>query len=123
MLGHYAEVRHQKKIGFQIVIFSLFLVPTLITLFGISYNGLADNMPSREIEAVIVDKWIHISKGGGTPHVKLSVIEENQRVLDRPLEKEISKALFEEIRVGDTMIISINPGALGIPWIKEWTPS
>lgn len=118
-LGHYAEIRHQKGVGFQTMIFTLFLLPTLLSHFALGYNGFADEMTARTVPVTVIDKRIQINKGGGTPIVKIEALGKARRILQRPREMEVSKALYKEIRIEDTMQLSIQPGALGIPWLKE----
>ena len=115
-LGHYAEIRHQKGVGFQTMIFALFLLPTLIIHSAFAYNGFADEMPAQTIQVTVIDKRIQINKGGGTPLVKLRPVGKARKILSRPLEKEVSKTLYKEIQVGDEMRLTIKSGALGIPW-------
>ena len=118
MLGHYAGVRYQKGVGVQAMIYSLFLFLALIPLSGLAYNGFADEMPSRAIEVMVIEKRIQVNKGGGSPLVKILGIGDAQTLLRFPREKKIPKALYKSIRVGDVMHLHIKPGALGISWMK-----
>lgn len=117
-LGHYAQVRYQKGGGFQAVLYTLFLISSLITLFGFAYNGFADEKPSQNIDVMVIDKRIQINKGGGTPLVKVRGVGNARAILSSPREIEISDSLYKEIQVGSAMYLSIKPGALGVPWLE-----
>lgn len=121
-LGLYAEIRHQKGVGFQMVILALFLLPTLLTHFAFAYNGFTDGGAAREIQVTVIDKRIQINKGGGTPLVKFQPIGKARAILHGLREREVSKALYKEIQAGDAMRLTIKPGALGIPWLERVTP-
>ena len=40
MLANYAEIRYHKDVGFRILLFILFLLPTAVFLAGFAYNRL-----------------------------------------------------------------------------------
>ena len=120
LLGHYAEVHYQKGVRFQALMFLMCLLPSLFAIFTIAYNGVSDDRQPRIIRVIVIDKRIQINKGGGTPLVKIQGVEKDDETLFcRLREKEVSKALYREIEIGDTMQLSIKPGALGIPWLEE----
>lgn len=119
VLGYYSEVRFKKKVGFQAVIFCLFLLPTLLVITGFAYNGFADTMPSHGVSVMVIDKRIQINKGGGTPLIKLQPIDKSKEEFGWPKEKEVSKISYERIEIGDRARLTIKSGALGIPWIEK----
>ncbi len=118
-LGHYAEIRHQKEVGFQTVTFTLFLLPTLLVHFAFAYNGFGDEMAAQTVPVTVIDKRIQINKGGGTPIVKIEALGKARRILHRPREMEVSKTFYTELQVGDEISLTIKPGALGIPWLEN----
>lgn len=125
MLANYAEIRYHKDVGFKILLFILFLLPTAVFLAGFAYNGVADESRPQEIQVVVMAKRIQINKGGGTPLVlffPINTLDKEENGLSYPREKEVSNESYETIKIGDEMTLVMKRGTLGIPWLDKVIP-
>jgi hypothetical protein len=107
--------RLERYIAFVRAIFVSASAATLIVAAFFFLNGALDEHPPVEVEALVSSKYITSGKFAH-PALALS-IEWNQSRIEEAL--SVSRETFSIVQPGDSVGVTIHPGAFSTPWFNE----